>query len=242
MSEKILKKISTYLKDLAYLVFKSAAENHLRIQKLKVDPKEGEQCDLSFNSYSDLKKYQRKVRLFTYSATSTVASVLVAVLIIQIFFPSARSQGATKTFTQNQWISQTSNRTSPDGSGNPPSNWTEYGAKDANLALVDGGATKTYLQLSSTTDARTDTTDTEFSTGATHSNTVVSGTGTGGSVTLSGSVGEVASLSDSACMLKNGMVYCWGNDGSGIFGDGTPNGIYSANYPTNQLRLMTQRT
>lgn len=207
----VLSKI--FFRDHFTLVFKSSAENYLRIQKLKVNPKEGEQCDLSFNSYSDLKKYQKKVRLFTYSTTSTVASILAVVLIVQIFFPSPKSQGATKTFNQSRWLSQTSNPAAPDGGGNPPASWTEYSAKDANIAIVNGGETGTYLQLSQVADARTDTTRGDFLAGTTDSNSKVTGTSTGddAGVSLNAASNEIVTGNDSACALKNGSVYCWGN-------------------------------
>src|SRR6266702_2869550 len=93
-AKSFFNKAEVFLTDHIFLLFKSAAENHLRIQECKVKSKQGEACNLSFGSYSELKRYQKKVRLFTYSTSSTMASVLIAVLIMQIFFQTS-AHGAT---------------------------------------------------------------------------------------------------------------------------------------------------
>lgn len=139
----LLSKIKVWSVDHAHLLFKSAAHNHLRIQECKQKPLAGETCSLSFESYSHLKRYQKKVRLITYSSSSTVLSVLVAMLVVQVFLPSLKSHGATFIFNQTSWSGGATGN-SANHTGNQTL-WNQYQAKDSNIAVVNGGAD---LQLS----------------------------------------------------------------------------------------------
>ncbi len=88
-----------------------------------------------------------------------VALFVVLVLLSTLFFQgSPMSQGATYTWTQLNWVSETSNAT-----GHPaPANWTEYNTKSTNMSAVNGGA---ELQLSTTAGTSTHTLASDFTGG-----------------------------------------------------------------------------
>ncbi|EKE18919.1 MAG: hypothetical protein ACD_9C00200G0012 [uncultured bacterium] len=184
---KILKsffeKASIYLKDHLHLLFKSAAVNHLRIQKLNPPAggaQEGESCNLSFESFSDLKRYQKKVRLFTYSFSSTIFSVMIAIMILQVFFVP-QGHGATYTFSQNSWLGGLTANTaahSDDVTG-----WTEYQSKDGSVSA------DAEISLTPVSESLIKTTDEDFAVNG-QSNTAV----------LSGSV-KLLKLAGAACTV-----------------------------------------
>lgn len=181
-----------FIQDHVYLVFKSSAENHLRIQHCKIHPEAGEVCHLTFDSYSDLKKYQKKIRIFTYSFSSTVVSISLAVVALNLFLPSSQTQGATYTWFQTGWLSApTANSTShPDGENE----FTDYVSKDANIAIanpasVSPSSDDSSVTLSAVNATKSQTDDSTAETGFNmpgnnKQNTVVSGTGNSASVAL----------------------------------------------------------
>lgn len=170
----LIKKIKIFTKDHLHLVFKSSAENHLRIQKCK-KIKEGEICNLSFNSYSQLKRYQKKVRFLTYSFSSTCTSVIVALIVVQMFFGTGKSQGATFGWLQTDWSGGADTVTTANHTSNQ-SGWTKFFSKDANVDVSNGEA-----KIASTSNSVVTTTDADFNA-FTKTQTYVSGSGAAGTV------------------------------------------------------------
>ncbi|HBI33867.1 MAG TPA: hypothetical protein DEA43_02525 [Candidatus Moranbacteria bacterium] len=173
-TQSFLKSTKIFLHDHWNLLIKSAAHNHLRIEKIKVRPLQGEQCNLSFNSYSDLKRYQKKLRLFTFSFSSTLASILIAVVALQIFFPGSSTQGATYTWLQNTWSGGADEVTVATHNSNK-TGWTKYFSKDANIAAGD------EIKLTEIAGSFVDTSDADFNA-QTKTNVFVEGTGAAGVV------------------------------------------------------------
>lgn len=168
-------KIRTFMKDHFHLLFKSAAENHLRIQAIKKELKDqrrsqiaGGVCNLQFQSYSQLKRYQKKVRLLTYSFSSTFTSLIVALIVVQLFFGAGKSQGATFGWLQNNWSGGADTVATANHSSNQ-NGWTKFFSKDANVAVSASSAT-----LSATSNAWTDTSDGDFNAGSKTNTFVVS--------------------------------------------------------------------
>jgi len=160
-----------------HLLLKSAAHNHLRIQQCKQKPELGESCNLSFGSYSELKRYQRKIRLFTFSASSTIASVAIAAVVLQLFFPTLKSRGATFIFNQTDWSGGVTANTANHADNQ--TGWNQYQSKDANIEVVGGGD----LKLTANSGSVTQTNDVDF-TGGTKTNVGVVGFGDLASVRL----------------------------------------------------------
>ncbi|EKE19448.1 MAG: hypothetical protein ACD_9C00014G0001, partial [uncultured bacterium] len=202
-------KTRIFFKDHLHLLFKSAAVNHLRIQKCKITPERGEVCNLSFESYSDLKKYQKKVRLFTYSFSSTVASVMIAMLVVQVFFPGGTSHGASYTWSQSDWNTLSAVDNAEHNSGGDNTTWTKYFSKDDAIAAGD------VLALEKNEETLEKKSDTDFNAaGSTFTNSSVTGAGDGASITLGKEVSQVTTSGISAFALtKDGKVYAWGSGG-----------------------------
>ncbi|HBU10927.1 MAG: hypothetical protein US57_C0010G0040 [Candidatus Moranbacteria bacterium GW2011_GWC2_37_73] len=173
-TQSFFKLTKIFFKDHWNLLIKSAAHNHLRIQECKRRPELGETCNLSFESYSHLKKYQKKFRLFTYSFSSTLASILIAVMALQIFFPGNNIQGATYTWAQNTWAGGADEITTATHNSNK-TGWTKYFSKDANITAGDD------VKLNAVAGSFVDTTDTDFNAQA-KTNVYVTGSGDAGAV------------------------------------------------------------
>ncbi|HEX8974295.1 MAG TPA: LamG-like jellyroll fold domain-containing protein, partial [Patescibacteria group bacterium] len=173
-------KTKTFFIDHFHILFKSAAENHLRIQRCK-NPSAGDYCNLEFDSYSELKRYQKRTRILTASLSSTLASVLVAIIIVQAIFPGNNSKGANYTFTQASWTggvtSNTATHPAPPTYTDNRSGWNQYGAKDATLTAAAN------VQLGLQNGTVLQTADTDFN-GGTNSNTQVFNTGAAASIGL----------------------------------------------------------
>lgn len=201
--KKIIIKTKTFIIDHWHLLIKSPAENHLRILELKVKPVEGENCNLSFESYSDLRKYQKKVRIFTFSLSSTAISVFLAIIAIQILFPAQGIKGATYGWLQNSWAGgATANK--PNHTNNQ-SGWTEYASKDANISAGAGGVT-----LNSTTPVWNKASDANMFTNGTKANTYV----TGGNIALLRPIGATGCTVDADCDDGLGKGQGWCNAGT----------------------------
>lgn len=141
------------------------------------------------------------------------ATALVSILALgcSLFFWPQGAAGATYTWTQTIWSSQTSNAT-----GHPaPANWTEYSTG------ASGVVTGSTLSLQSTNAPYTQTNDSDFGAG-THTDTALFGSGSSASVGLSSysSPPKVAAGQSHACALKtDGTVYCWGQGVNGQLGE-----------------------
>ncbi|MEI7890670.1 MAG: fibronectin type III domain-containing protein [bacterium] len=172
-----VQKIAVFLQDHWHLLSKSAAENHLRIAKIKAEKNLNSQSNLNFNSYSHLKNYQKKVKLFTYSFSSTAFSIFLAIIAIQVFFPGGITHSATFHFAQTSWATQSANVAVHNSN---QTLWSEFQSKDAGIALANGG---NDLQLQQITQAVTQTTEADFNAG-TKTNTETLGTGNSASLSI----------------------------------------------------------
>lgn len=166
------RKLKIFLIDHFHLLFKSAAVNHLRIQQCKENYEIVESCNLSFESFTHLKRYQKKVRILTGSVFSTTVSVFVMILMVQVFFPGSRTLGATYTWVQSSWAGGVDAVTTATHDLNK-TNWNKFFSKDTNIAATSN------LQLVQTDGATTQTSEADFNAG-TKTNTIV----TNGSIKL----------------------------------------------------------
>jgi hypothetical protein len=78
------KVVGTKIINAYYLIFRNPVETQLRIKELKNDEAyEGSETLLSFESYTELKQYKKKVKLFI--ASIIVATILTTVSLIFAF-------------------------------------------------------------------------------------------------------------------------------------------------------------
>jgi len=173
-SRTFLHKIKIFCIDHWHLLFKDAASNHLRIQELKSRLDSAGACSLEFESYTHLKRYQKKVRILTGSAFSTTVSICVMILMMQVFFPGSKSIGATYTWMQNSWNGGVDVITTASHDLNK-TNWDKFFSKDANIAAGSD------VKLAATSGSFVDTTDADFNAQA-KTNVYVSGLGASGVV------------------------------------------------------------
>lgn len=124
----LFSKIKLAVIDYYHLIFKSAAINHLRIQEILKNPDGTYQLTVKFNSYSELKNYQRKIRRLTVSLSSAVAMVVVAFIVAPYIMNPNRSSASNFLWNQNSWVAKTTNVRSYGDSGN----FTDYSATDSN--------------------------------------------------------------------------------------------------------------
>ena len=129
----ILTKISIWSVDHFHLLFRGAAENHLRLQKCHENLDGSLQCDINFRSYSDLKKYQKKLRTITVSLSTTIAMVAVAFVAAPYIFNPNKSSAADFQWTQSSWAGgQSANSATKVGN-------TTYVSKDVDVVASAGG-------------------------------------------------------------------------------------------------------
>jgi len=125
-----MKKIKNFLIDRYHLLFKGAAENHLRIQNALQNPDGSYQVTLKFDSYTDLKKYQKKLRRVTVSLSGAVAMVIVAFMVAPYVMNPSRSSAANFQWIQSNWSG--AEGTTPAPKNNP----TGYMSKSLGLAVA----------------------------------------------------------------------------------------------------------
>lgn len=89
-----IRRLLTSFRDHGRLIFKSAAHNHLRIQEIRRGQHGGIFCTISFNSYTALKEYQKKVRVVSFGLTSGLAMFIVGLVLIPVFFDPSGSKAA----------------------------------------------------------------------------------------------------------------------------------------------------
>ena len=170
-----LKKIKIFLIDHFNLLFKHAKHSHHRM--LNNRNSRGERiCNLSFLSFSHLEKYQKKVRLYTFSTTFTVVAVFVAIVGIQFFSPKFKSKAANLGWAQTDWTGGADIANFPTIANQ--GGWTKFFSKDSNVDTSAGEA-----KLSGAGSVLSQTNDLDFASSA-NTNVYVSGTGAGASVML----------------------------------------------------------
>jgi uncharacterized protein (TIGR02145 family) len=125
---QVLAKIKIFFKDHWHLVFKDAANNYLRLRQCQTDENGDVTCAVSFSSYSELKRYQKKLRRVTVSLASAIAMVMVAVVVSPYVMNPNRSSASSFIFTQNNWSGSAGSATTTQKTG-----WTGYFSKDTNI-------------------------------------------------------------------------------------------------------------
>ena len=98
-------KTKNFVKDRYNLLFKGAAVNHLRIQDALRNSDGTYQLTIKFNSYTELKRYQKKLRRVTVSLSSAVAMMLIVAIIAPSILNPKRSSAAGYAWTQTNWTS-----------------------------------------------------------------------------------------------------------------------------------------
>ena len=134
-TEKIsrVKKIKSFFQDRYHLLFKGAAENHLRIQNALKNPDGTYQLTIKFDSYTDLKKYQKKLRRMTVSLSGALAMMIVAVIVAPYLTNPNKSAAAQFTWLQNKWTDANANPAATINHSNQ-SSATSYYQKDSDIA------------------------------------------------------------------------------------------------------------
>jgi len=89
----MLEEIKIKIKDLYHLIFTYSADNHLRIQKCKRDKNGKIRCNVSFDSYIDLKNYQKSLRRKFFLSVCVAALLLLVMLaifaiVVKILYPT----------------------------------------------------------------------------------------------------------------------------------------------------------
>ena len=101
ISKKILlfriRKMMLSVKDHWYLMFYSAAHNHLRIQEIHRNNRGGISCSLSFYSFTSLKNYQKKFRVISFGLSTGFAIFIAGMLALPVFFNADDSKAAGGT-------------------------------------------------------------------------------------------------------------------------------------------------
>ncbi|KKQ53204.1 MAG: hypothetical protein US70_C0005G0038 [Parcubacteria group bacterium GW2011_GWD2_38_11] len=164
--------LKVFFSDYLYLLFKSAANNHLRI----VAPKkqQGERCSFQFQSYTQLKKYQKKVRLFTFSTSFTSIFVFIVIIGFQLI-NTHQGKGATFGWLQTDWNGGADTVTTANHTTNQ-SGWTKFFSKDIGVDTSGG-----EMKISGIADSFVTTSDTDFNAFA-KTQSYVSGAGAAGTI------------------------------------------------------------
>ena len=80
MKKNSLHKIKTFVVEYYHILFDSAAVNHLRIERITKLSGGAYELTLKFNSFTELKRYQKKTRCHT------TASILLALILVTTSF------------------------------------------------------------------------------------------------------------------------------------------------------------
>ncbi|TSC94901.1 MAG: Ig domain-containing protein group 2 domain-containing protein [Candidatus Berkelbacteria bacterium Athens1014_28] len=217
-SKQKTEKIKIKIKDYFHLIFRSAKDNHFRIQQCHQNPDGEVRCDIYFDSYIALKKYQKKVRRVTLSLSSAISVIVISTLIIQLILPVFKSQAATFNWQQSSWTGGAFPNDYVAHQTTPVSNWDKYASKDEDITADGDGVT-----LSSEAVSWTQTTDTDFNAG-TVSQTAMSGSGAEGFVQLDTFVTNysVTQTDDTSTVSSSGQQGGWGY---GTFSNTRQNGV-----------------
>ncbi len=153
-----------------------------------------------------------------FKKTSLIFLIII-LFLVNSFWMSPESLGATYTFSQTGWsggLSGSSYPVHPDNTND----WNKYASKDDSVSVINDG---TDVSLSATSSSIAKDTDTDFSSG-TFENTEIVGSGSDAVISLSRE-GQVAELDVSGegnhfCSLgEDGYVYCWGQNTYGQLGN-----------------------
>lgn len=169
--KQIFGKITVFLKDHFHLIFKSTKKNYERINNQETrnktqDTKNQEtrykeqdtngrvaKTNLEFQSFNHLERYQKKVRILTFSSSFTIVLVLAIVIGFQFF--GLHSKGAVFGWIQSTWSGGADTVNFPNNTSNQ-TNWTKYYSKDATVSAGD------TVSLSASSGTSTQTTDADF--------------------------------------------------------------------------------
>ena len=201
------------IKDLFSLLVHPTNYHFFRVQTCGAnpdDPIRKNKIKLVFSSYSALKIFQRRLRVFTFSGAGVISIALILVLASQTMFLK-HSLAASYSFVQSSWSGGASTTNFPNHTSNQ-TGWTQYYSADPNVSAGANGVT-----LSGSQTGWTQTSDTDFNTaGNSKTQTYVSGTLAAASITLLKPLGT-ACTADSQC-----------SDGSASGGGGTDGWCYNS--------------
>jgi hypothetical protein len=157
--QSIFKKITAFFVDHFHLLFKSGSENYLRIQQMKKrqvrpftrglsfeiatrDKYTQENIDgtyeysIQFESFSALKKYQKKLRTVTVSLSSAIAMMIVAFIASPYVLNPNRSSASNFQWIQTSWGTHL---TDPDtalaSNQNNKTGWDKFSTKDSEIVI-----------------------------------------------------------------------------------------------------------
>lgn len=154
----IFSKIKFALIDRYHILFKSAALNHLRIQEVLKNPDGTYQLTVKFNSYSELKEYQKKLRRLTVSASGALAMIVVAFVVAPYIMNPNKSSASTFQWSQASWTSKDQTKVGiyPTDNSNTITNFY-----DSNGVVVNGSNDITLI-----TPVPSNVTDSSYSSAA----------------------------------------------------------------------------
>ncbi|PLX20573.1 hypothetical protein C0584_04995 [Candidatus Parcubacteria bacterium] len=100
------KKTLLGLKDLGSVLFSSTADNYFRVESCRKEQDGNIKCTFSgnFRSYRALKKFQKRLRLTTFTSSTVITLVVLSSLLTQIFntVPNP-THAAVASWTQTDW-------------------------------------------------------------------------------------------------------------------------------------------
>ena len=129
-------KTKNFVKDRYNLLFKGAAVNHLRIQDALRNSDGTYQLTIKFNSYTELKRYQKKLRRVTVSLSSAVAMIIVAVIASPYVMNPNKSSASTFLFKQIKWTTQDSNYANTANYPSDNSGFVKYNSKSSSIQIT----------------------------------------------------------------------------------------------------------
>ncbi|HAR99579.1 MAG: hypothetical protein US57_C0019G0005 [Candidatus Moranbacteria bacterium GW2011_GWC2_37_73] len=132
--------------DHLHLLFKSAAHNHLRIQNALKNSDGTFQLTMQFESYSELKKYQKKLRTISISLSSALAMTVVAFIVAPYILNPSKSKAASFQWIQNSWAGTAGAELATK------TGWTNYASKDENITATETGISLTLSTPQSVTE------------------------------------------------------------------------------------------
>ncbi len=151
----MLQKIKTWLGDHWRLLFKSAADNHARIERCREGADGAVQCDINFASYLELKKYQKKFRRLTVSLASAVAMVIVAFVIAPYVMNPNSSSASSYFWQQLGWSGGADQNAKATHPGDSNGIWTKFFSKSDEV-VIDGNGDATLTKATNWREAATD--------------------------------------------------------------------------------------
>ncbi|NTW26982.1 MAG: hypothetical protein HGA36_01525 [Candidatus Moranbacteria bacterium] len=251
LKEKLLvfiTKIKAKAVDHYHILFKSAAENHLRIQELIKNSDGTYQLTVKFGSYSELKNYQKKMRRLTVSLSSAMAMVIVAFIVAPYIMNPSRSSAANFLWSQTSWDSSATSAATISRAAAG----TTFQSMDANIAITTPAPGDSALTLSTMAGSKSQSyagdavdgfnlTGSNFDSGkvAISPAPTTGGQGVDGAVQLAqSSAGTLTQTDDTAVTASSSSPQGgWNNRGSQAFSSTTQNGTIGTGASVNLTQV-----